>query len=101
MNIVLITAPPDRADDLARTLVAEQCCACVNVVPGVTSHYLWEGKQERDTEALLIAKVAAERLAAFTARVKELHPYRVPEILVLAPTGGNPEYLDWVRRGGG
>jgi periplasmic divalent cation tolerance protein len=100
MKVVLITAPPDRADDLARTLVAERCCACINVVPAVKSHYVWEGKQEEDTEALLIAKVAADRLDAFVARAKALHPYDVPEILVLDPTGGNPDYIDWVRRGG-
>ncbi|MBN2490736.1 MAG: divalent-cation tolerance protein CutA [Planctomycetes bacterium] len=101
MHIVLITAPCDRADDLARSLVAERCCACVNVVPRVTSHYLWEGQQEEDAEALLIAKVAADRLEDFTARVRALHPYAVPEILALAPTGGNPDYIAWVRRGGG
>jgi len=101
MHLTLITAPPDQADGLARTLVAERLCACVNVVPAVTSHYVWEGKQEADTEALLIAKVPADRLEAFTERVKELHPYSVPEIVALDVAGGNADYIAWVERGGG
>jgi periplasmic divalent cation tolerance protein len=101
MHITLITSPPDKAHALARTLVAEGLCACINVVPGVTSHYVWEGKQEEDSEALLIAKVAADRLEAFTARVKELHPYSVPEVVALDVAGGNADYIEWVRRGGG
>jgi periplasmic divalent cation tolerance protein len=101
MHLTLITAPPDQANALAKTLVAERLCACVNVVPAVTSHYIWEGKPEEDTEALLIAKVSADRLAAFTARVKELHPYSVPEVVALDVVGGNAEYIEWVKRGGG
>ena len=50
---------------------------------------------------LLIAKVSADRLAAFTARVKELHPYSVPEVVALDVVGGNAEYIEWVKRGGG
>ncbi len=101
MRIVLVTAPPDRADDLARTLVQERLAACINVVPGVTSHYVWQGRQEADSEALLIAKVPAAGLEAFTTRVKALHPYEVPEVVALEPVGGSSDYMDWVRKGGG
>lgn len=99
--VVLLTAPPDRAGELARTLVRESLAACINVVPRVESHYLWRGTQEEDEEALLVAKVAADRLEAFTARVKALHPYEVPEVVALPVQGGNPDYLAWVGRGGG
>ena len=101
MRIVLVMAPPDKADDLARILVAEQLAACVNVVPDVTSHYIWEGRQEADAESLMMAKVPVGKLGAFTDRVKALHPYEVPEVVALEVTGGNPAYLDWVKRGGG
>ena len=101
MRIVFITAPPDQARNLARTLVTERLCACVNVVPEITSHYIWEGKAEEERESLLIAKVSADRVDAFTERVKALHTYDTPEILAMEPVGGNPDYLDWVRGGGG
>lgn len=99
MRIVFITTPPDDADAMARTLVEERLAACVNVLPGVTSHYRWQGTLESDPETLLIAKVRADGLDAFTARVLELHPADVPEILAVEPTGGNARYIDWVLRG--
>jgi periplasmic divalent cation tolerance protein len=97
MRIALLTAPGEKAHDLARQLVAERLCACVNVVPRVTSHYIWDGRQEADEESLLIVKLPAAQAEAFTARAKVLHPYSVPEILLLEPDGGNEEYIAWVR----
>ncbi|MCP5118160.1 MAG: divalent-cation tolerance protein CutA, partial [bacterium] len=77
---------------LARTLVAEKLAACVNVVPGVRSFYRWEGAVQEDSELLLVAKTRAGRGEALAARVKELHPYDLPEVLELPAIGGSDVY---------
>lgn len=97
-RVVLVTAPDvETAAELGRTLVTEHLAACVNVVPGVRSIYRWEGSVEDETEALLVIKTQATRCQALAARVKELHPYDLPEVLELLVSGGSPAYLDWVR----
>jgi len=98
VRVVLITAPNvECADTLARALVEERLAACVNVVPGIHSLYRWEGEVQNDPEVLLIAKTCADRCSALAARVKELHPYDVPEVLDLPAVSGSRAYLDWVR----
>ncbi len=98
VQVVLITAPDaDCADALARRLVEERLAACVNVVPKVRSIYRWEGAVQADEEHLLLAKTHAARTEALAARVKELHPYELPEVLALPAEGGSAAYLDWVR----
>jgi periplasmic divalent cation tolerance protein len=99
MRVVLITAPPERAEALATALVEERLVACVNLVPGVTSIYFWEGKLCRDGETLLVAKTRPERLPALIRRVRELHPYAVPEVIALPVQEGNPDYVAWVEGG--
>ena len=96
--MVLITAPDaDCAETLARTLVDERLAACVNVVPGVRSFYRWEGAVQEDGELLLVAKTRGERAEALVARVKELHPYELPEVLALPVGSGSADYLQWVK----
>ena len=97
--VVLITAPnePETAKKLARALVEERLAACVNLVPGLTSVYRWQGEIIEDGEILLIAKTTEARLAALMARVPELHPYEVPEILALEVKDGHPPYLAWLK----
>jgi len=78
--VVLVTAPSETAAlDLGRRLVDERLAACANVVPAVTSIFVWEGKREEVSEALLLIKTRSERYAALQQRVLELHPYSVPE----------------------
>ena len=94
----MITAPDARcAETLARALVDERLAACVNVVPGVRSFYRWEGAVQEDSELLLVAKTRQDLAEALAARVKELHPYELPEVLALNAAGGSPAYLDWIR----
>jgi len=81
----------------ARTLVEERLAACVNVIGPVTSIYRWNGKVEQDAEQQLVIKTTIARLEALEARVKALHPYDVPEFLVLRAVGGSDAYLAWVR----
>jgi periplasmic divalent cation tolerance protein len=97
VQVAFITAPdPETATRLARTLVEERLAACVNVVPGIRSIYRYQGALHEDAETLLIVKTRAERAAALEARVRALHPYELPEVLLLAAAGGSPPYLNWV-----
>ena len=84
------------APALARTLVEERLAACVNVLPTMTSLYRWKGKVEEDREQQLVIKTTAERVSALEARLRELHPYELPEFLVLATSAGSSAYLTWV-----
>ena len=95
--IVLTTLPAD-ADGgvLARTLVEERLAACVNLLPLMESIFRWEGQVERDTERQVIIKTSRERVAALWERLRELHPYEVPEFLVLAVHDGSDAYLRWL-----
>jgi periplasmic divalent cation tolerance protein len=98
VRVVLVTAPDAAtAEVLARALVEERLAACVNVVPGVRSIYRWQGRVEEAAELLLVAKTRADRGAALAARVRELHPYELPEVLELPALGGSEAYLEWVR----
>ncbi|MCP4602558.1 MAG: divalent-cation tolerance protein CutA [Proteobacteria bacterium] len=99
MRLVISTAPVDAASDLARKIIEERLAACVNIVPRVKSIYIWEGRLEEDEEALMMAKTTAAGVERLSSRIKELHPYDVPEIisLKLDEKEGNPDYLAWVR----
>jgi periplasmic divalent cation tolerance protein len=82
---------------LARTLVDERLAACVNVIGPVTSIYRWNEQVEQDAEQQLVIKTTTAALPALEARLKQLHPYELPEFLVLQPSGGSDAYLAWVR----
>jgi periplasmic divalent cation tolerance protein len=87
------------AAQLAETLVAEALAACVNRLPGVVSNFRWEGRLQQDAETLLLIKTTEERLAALTARIRDLHPYELPEVVAVPVVGGLEDYLDWIRAG--
>ena len=96
-RVVLVTAPRGRpAERLARGMVEAGLAACVNVVPGVVSHYRWQGRPRRDAECLLVAKTRASRLSRLERWVKAHHPYDVPEFLALAVDSGSRKYLAWL-----
>ena len=97
VSVVLITSPDQAtAERMGEALVAERLAACVNVLPGVTSIYRWEGEVRRDSEVLMVLKVPTRDFAALRARVVALHPYDTPEVLALDVDAGEPEYLRWV-----
>jgi periplasmic divalent cation tolerance protein len=97
MRVVLCTCPPADAPRLARALV-ERGAACVNVVPAITSYYVWKGQPCEDAEALLVVKAADERLDALRAALPGLHPYELPEWVVLDVDAAHtsPAYAAWV-----
>lgn len=84
------------ADTLARTLVTERLAACVNLLPEMQSIYQWRGEVTADGERQLIIKTTPDRLDALQTRLHQLHPYDVPEFLVIAVDGGSPAYLQWL-----
>ena len=98
VRVVLTTAPTvEVARDLGSAVVGERLAACANVLPGVTSIYRWEGEVKREGEALVILKTTAGAVERLRARIVELHPYDVPEVVVLNVESGHEPYLAWVR----
>lgn len=86
----------ENAERLARTVVEERLAACAQLLSPIRSTYWWQGKIEEADESLLLIKTTVERYPALEARIKELHPYDVPEIAALPITDGSPEYLAWI-----
>lgn len=96
--LVLVTCgSEEEAHALAKRLVEARLAACINVVPGVVSHYWWEGRVHRDAEWLLLIKTRGELLEALTQRVRAWHSYDEPEVVALPIVGGSPTYLAWIR----
>ncbi|KRE83635.1 cation tolerance protein [Rhodanobacter sp. Soil772] len=85
------------AQAIAEALVGEHLAACVNRVPGIGSTYRWQGVVTTDSEELLLIKTTAACFDALRARVLELHPYDLPELIAVPVERGHEAYLDWVR----
>ena len=97
VRIVLTTIGSETdALRLARTLVDERLAACVNVLPVMVSVYRWKGTVEQDKEQQVVIKTSSDRLPALETRLRQLHPYELPEFLVLEVEGG-AAYQAWVR----
>jgi periplasmic divalent cation tolerance protein len=97
MRILLATCSPDKADEVLLALLHEKLVACGNLIPGVVSHYWWQGEICRDEEVVMLMETRADLAAAAAQRLAELHPYDVPKILTLDPASCNDDYLAWVR----
>ena len=96
--LVLCTCPDnDVAMKIASKLIEEQLAACVNVLPNLTSVYQWQGEVVVDQEVQLVIKTtSAKQNDAYTC-VSALHPYELPEWLVIEDVSGSEEYLNWIR----
>jgi periplasmic divalent cation tolerance protein len=81
---------------IANTLVEEQIVACVNIIPKTESYYRWKGKIENAEECILIAKTVDSNVKKTIERIKELHKYELPDIIVLPIIGGLKDYLDYI-----
>ena len=86
----------EEARRIGKILLLERLAACINIIPGMESHYWWEGKMESALEAVLIAKTRADLREALLERVRDLHEAEIPCIVFLPITGGNPDYLEWI-----
>ncbi|SRR5581483_191438 len=95
--IVFVTAPDIKtARQLARAVLTARLAACVNLLPGVESHYWWRNKIESGKEILLVIKTSRARLAALERLIIAKHPYDTPEFVVLPLAGGIARYLKWI-----
>ncbi|MBT3222379.1 MAG: divalent-cation tolerance protein CutA [Proteobacteria bacterium] len=99
MFVVLCNCPPQESNALARALVEEGLAACVNVIGGVTSFYVWDGELQKDTEDTLLIKVAATQIQALGDRIRQLHSYSTVEIVCLPVDvdRSDSDYVKWVR----
>lgn len=97
-HILVLNTCPDQAtaEKIATSLVERQLAACVNIVPGLTSIYRWQGKIEQGQEALLLIKSRLDKYAELEAQLRQQHPYELPEILKVSLSGGLPDYLAWI-----
>ena len=96
--LVLTTLPASHdAAAFARTLVEERLAACVNLLPPMSSCYRWEGRVQEDTERQLVIKTTRARVGSLQHRVAALHPYDVPEWLVVPVADASKAYAAWLR----
>lgn len=97
--IIILSNAPDLllAKRIAHMLVEEHLAACVNLGAAGLSMYMWQGKLEGAEEIPIVIKTTAGRAPALVERLLQLHPYEVPEVLVLPVMGGTAGYLDWMR----
>jgi periplasmic divalent cation tolerance protein len=100
-RLVFVTASSvEEARALAGAILEKKLAACVNILPGVESHYWWQGKLESSTEAMLFIKSSAGQFDALAALVKEKHSYECPEIVAVTPDEMAPAYREWWAREG-
>jgi len=97
MRLIVTTCSAERAEPLLRALLDERLVGCGNLVPGVVSHYWWNGAIEREAEVLMLMETTDDLAAEAAARLRALHPYDVPKILALEPTAADPDYVAWLR----
>jgi periplasmic divalent cation tolerance protein len=97
--VVFNTCPDaSSAEEIARALIDRRLAACVNILPGIRSVYLWKGLCESAEEHLLIIKTSAAIYPSLEQAVLELHPYELPEIIAVPIAAGLPDYLAWIKQ---
>ena len=97
-RMILVTAPAKDAEKLGRQLLEERLIACVNLIPHVKSLFWWQGKIDNANEVLLVLKTPKKNIKRLMKRVAELHPYEVPEIVVLRVENAWKPYAKWVKQ---
>jgi len=97
--LVFSTFPdPEIARRVARILVEEKLAACVNLIPQIESIYRWKGAIETSSEVLALIKSTTWKYQLLEARIRELHPYEVPEIISVRIDSGHTDYLRWIEQ---
>jgi len=98
VSVIYATTPTiAQARTIARELVKEKLAACVQIIPTVESFYRWEGTIEETDECALLVKTSQKNIQKAIRKIRDLHPYEVPEIIVFPPVGGLKEYLEYVN----
>ena len=96
-QLVLCTCPDqDSAQIIAEHLIDQKLAACVNILPGITSIYSWQGKRESAQELLLVIKTTKTVYDSLEKTITELHPYELPEIIAANIENGSAGYLSWI-----
>ncbi|MGK3143064.1 divalent cation tolerance protein CutA [Pantoea sp. C2G6] len=96
--VILCTAPDQAtAQRLADLALTARLAACVTLLPGATSYYLWQGQPEQSSEVQMLLKSDSEHQQALCDLLKGAHPYVVPELLALPVQHGDSEYLSWLH----
>jgi periplasmic divalent cation tolerance protein len=96
--MVYMTFPGiDEAKKTGALIVEKRLAACVNIIEGMTSMYWWESRIETATEVVVIAKTRKDLMDKLTAFVKSVHSYKIPCIVSVPITGGNPDFLKWIE----
>ena len=98
--VLIYTTFPDAAaaETVGGSLVDRGLAACVNILAGMTSIYVWQGERHRDSEVVMIIKTRAELAERVIEEARKLHPYDNPALLVLPVDGGSAAFLDWIRQ---
>jgi len=94
--VALTTCPRNKSEDLAHSQVDERVCACVNIVSSVKSIYHWKDEIVTDEESLLIMKTQEDYKEILWESIKKMHPYDVPEFVILPIKWGSANYLNWI-----
>lgn len=96
--VIVLTSLPADADaaTFAQALVEARLAACVNLLPVMESVYRWEGKVDQERERQVVIKTSQSRMVALWERVRELHPYEIPEFVVVPIVDGSDAYLRWL-----
>ena len=100
-NFIMVTCTcpnKDTAEKIASLLLEKRLIACANQIPGIISHYWWEGKLEKSEEVLLLMKTCLEKFEELKFSVEASHPYEVPEIVAVPLSAGNEKYLEWIQK---
>jgi len=97
-GVVLITCPTDKAETIARVMLEKRVAAGVNMVPALSSLYWWKNNIESAKETLLVVKTCLDAIKDLERVVKGIHPYDVPQIVLLPIVTGNRDYLEWIDR---
>lgn len=95
----MLTTVPSRevGETIAEILVTEHLAACVNLLPTMTSVYRWKGAVERAEEVQLVIKTSESRFASVAGRLRALHPYETPEVLMIRADAGADSYVAWIH----
>ena len=100
MSLIQVQTTFGSAEDAARVaqaLLAESLAACCQILPGVVSFYIWEGRLREEPEALLLIKTTTQCWPELRDRIIELHPYDTPEVIATAVSHVGFEYMAWVK----